>query len=119
MLTAEALSEFYRRLGRRVRDARIEAGLSQAALADALQLTRSSVANLEGGRQRIQAHTLVTLAKALAVDPQSLLPEEESISDPRSTVPSSLQDGASFESESARRFVENSLANTLALREKQ
>lgn len=118
MLTAEALSEFYRRLGRRVRDARIEAGLSQAALADELQLTRSSVANLEGGRQRIQAHTLVTLAKALAVEPQSLLPEEETISDTRSTVPS-LQNSESFESESARRFVENSLANTLALREKQ
>jgi transcriptional regulator with XRE-family HTH domain len=68
-------SEFYNEFGLRVRNARGRAGMTQADLASRLHLTRSSVANLESGRQRIQIHLLVLLAEALDVSMEEVLPE--------------------------------------------
>lgn len=107
MLSADYLTEFYEELGRRVRKARSEAGISQSALAAALSLTRASVANLEAGRQRIQVHTLVSVAEALSVKAQELLPGADSL--PGEAAPKAIDE--SFESDTHRRFVINSLAN--------
>lgn len=41
------------------------------------KMTRASIANIETGRQRILAHTLVALADALACDVADLLPSSE------------------------------------------
>lgn len=42
-------------------------GMSQSDLGDAVGLSRASVANIEAGRQRMLAHTLVELAAAVAM----------------------------------------------------
>jgi len=115
MFTADDLREFYEELGRRVRKARIDSGISQASLAAALGLTRSSVANLEAGRQRIQAHSLVSVAAALSLDPQELLPGNSALPGPK--APASINE--SFESDTHRRFVVNSLANVTSARVEQ
>lgn len=65
---------FYKQLGERIRTARGK-GLSQEALGAAVGLTRTSISNIEKGRQRMLLHTFVDLATALKVDPQKLLPE--------------------------------------------
>jgi transcriptional regulator with XRE-family HTH domain len=49
--------------------------MSQSALAGRIGFTRSSVANLEAGRQRIALHLLVLLARALDCEPATLIPE--------------------------------------------
>lgn len=67
-------SDFYREFGQRVKNSRVNRGLTQADLATQLGLTRSSVANLESGRQRIQVHLLPVISKALEVGVAELLP---------------------------------------------
>lgn len=73
-----AIARFYIEVGQRVRDARTKARpkLTQAQLAASLNMTRSSIANLEAGRQRIPLHVLVWIAEILKVRPESLLPDQ-------------------------------------------
>ena len=51
-------------LGARLRKLRVKAHLSQEQVGDRLTppITRAAVANIEGGKQRILAHTLAQLA---------------------------------------------------------
>lgn len=65
---------FYADVGRRIRRARKAVGLTQQALASLVSLSRTSVTNLEQGRQKLLVHTLVDVALALRVQPADLLP---------------------------------------------
>lgn len=58
---------YYREFGKRVRIAREAAGLTQAEVGALLQptVTRASIANVEAGKQRVLAHTVVQLARAV------------------------------------------------------
>lgn len=69
--------DFYVRLGLRLRERRKNAGLTQQDLANALQLSRTSITNMEGGRQPLLVHTLVAAASAVGVAPSELIPEVE------------------------------------------
>lgn len=68
---------FYQEVGRRIREARKRRKplLTQEALADMVSLTRTSITNVEKGRQKFLLHTLADIAAALQVEPASLLPE--------------------------------------------
>jgi transcriptional regulator with XRE-family HTH domain len=67
---------FYAGLGERVREARRARALTQAELGARLTppVTRASVANLESGKQRVLAHTLLQLSAALDVSLAALVP---------------------------------------------
>ncbi len=52
-------------LGRRIAEARKQAGLTQEDLAKVLGLSRSSVANIETGRQELSATHLIAIGSAL------------------------------------------------------
>jgi len=67
--------EFYVEVGRLVRKAREQLRLNQEDLASRVHLARTSITNIEKGRQRLLLHTLVELAAALRVSPADLLPE--------------------------------------------
>lgn len=64
----------YMRLGKSVRARRERIGLTQEELAARVGLLRTSISNIEHGRQKIQVHTLCALAEALGVTPIALLP---------------------------------------------
>ena len=66
---------FYRELGRRIRALRTEHGLTQAGLGLRLEppVTRAAIANVENGKQRVLAHTLVQLAQIFRVEIKSLV----------------------------------------------
>ncbi len=66
--------EFYGLVGQQIRKAREEHGLTQAQLATLVSLTRTSITNIEHGRQKLLLHTLYEIANALAVEPGTLLP---------------------------------------------
>jgi len=72
------IEPFYRDVGQRIRDLRGRRGITQEQLGRLLSppTTRVSVANIEGGNQRILVHTLVQLATALSVDVVDILPKE-------------------------------------------
>jgi len=67
-------SEVYESLGKLIRLARERAGLSQQELAREIGLTRTSVTNIEQGRQHLQLDALYLIADCLRVTPSALLP---------------------------------------------
>lgn len=73
------VDRLYRELGRRLRAARRNAQLTQAALAERVGVSRTSITNVEQGNQHVPIHVLYELARALGVSPASLLPEESAL----------------------------------------
>ena len=71
--------EFYQRFGQNLRQARRAAGLSQADLAVAIKLTRTSISNIEKGRQKVSLHTFGEMLHALSVQPSELLPDARTV----------------------------------------
>lgn len=63
-----------RYVGRKIREQRKAVGMSQADLASCAGFTRSSVANIEAGRQGLPAIRLAVVAAALGADIASLIP---------------------------------------------
>ena len=72
---------FYEEVGRRIRRVRKQRKLTQLGLGELVSLTRTSITNIEKGRQKFLAHTLADIAEVLKVEPASLLPESESETD--------------------------------------
>src|SRR5713101_1965450 len=64
----------YRALGQRIREARKAKNLRQAQLASAVGLTRTSITNIETGRQPVAVHILCGIADALGIPVTNLLP---------------------------------------------
>jgi transcriptional regulator with XRE-family HTH domain len=85
------IEPFYKELGRSIQAFRVKAGLSQEKLGASLRprVTRASIANIEGGKQRILTHTLVQLSAALDVDISLLIPKDEDLL--RSSVPDQIE----------------------------
>jgi len=50
--------------------------MTQGELARLVGMTRTSISNIEGGRQKLQIHTLYDVAQALEVPPEALLPTQ-------------------------------------------
>jgi transcriptional regulator with XRE-family HTH domain len=65
---------FNRELGARIRAAREQARLTQEVLANAVGLSRGSIANIERGDQAPPTYRLTLIAQALNVDLPVLLP---------------------------------------------
>lgn len=70
----------YPRIGHRIRRARLRLQFTQAQLGQAVGLTRTSIANIELGRQKIMVHTLFQFAEVLHVSVAQLLPAYEEAS---------------------------------------
>lgn len=73
-------SDLYEKIGKQIQTLRLKKGLTQSKLAASLALNRTSITNIEKGRQKILVHTLWELADALGVTPKSLLPDEDNSS---------------------------------------
>jgi transcriptional regulator with XRE-family HTH domain len=69
----------YELLGQTIADKRDNKAFTQQQLADKVSLTRTSITNIERGRQHIQLHTLYLLAKALSVEVVDMLPSRKSV----------------------------------------
>lgn len=81
----------YAALGMKVRARRDEMGMTQADLSARIGLSRASVANIENGRQAVLLHQFLSLASALCLQPNDLLPSVSSVSD-RANLPSKVQE---------------------------
>ena len=66
-------SELLIKIGRRVRAARIDAGMTQQELADRACISRPSVANLERGNQEMAVTRLALLARILGLKLEDLV----------------------------------------------
>ncbi len=68
------IDPLYLELGRLVRAHRTRLQLTQETLAERIGLSRTSITNIEKGRQKILIHQLFALAEALKIRPEALLP---------------------------------------------
>ena len=64
----------YRTLGTRLKGKRLETGLTQGQLADAADVLRTSIANIEAGRQKPPLHVLYRICAVLEIEVSTLLP---------------------------------------------
>lgn len=76
MVTCLSMDEasLYKDFGRLVRDHRRRLGLTQEQLADHVGLSRTSITNVEQGRQKVLLHQMFALAESLQIRPEVLLP---------------------------------------------
>lgn len=75
VLTDHRIASLCVDFGRRVQVARKKKGLSPSQLATLIGLARTSVANIESGRQRVPIHILWRLSDALGTPVSELVPE--------------------------------------------
>jgi transcriptional regulator with XRE-family HTH domain len=95
---AAQIEPFYTLLARRIRDLRISRGITQEELGSRLTppMKRTSVVNIESGKQRIYAHTLIEIAQILGA------PLEDILADP--SAPPRSPTHAGFTSELAQKL---------------
>jgi transcriptional regulator with XRE-family HTH domain len=76
-----ALNEdiLYQIIGERIRNVRSEQGISQAELADKLGISRTSIVNIEAGRQRPPLHLLWKIADELDTEVVLLVPRKQEL----------------------------------------
>lgn len=70
--------EFYLALGQRIAKAR-QNRLTQEELAKKVGLTRTSIINIEKGRQQVLVHTLAEMARALDTSVADLIPKQDDL----------------------------------------
>jgi transcriptional regulator with XRE-family HTH domain len=74
-MSKESEEKFKREFGARVRARRLELDISQQEFGAMVNLSRVSIANIEGGRQGIYLHQIVTFAEHLRMPADKLLPQ--------------------------------------------
>lgn len=70
----------YQMVGEQLRRRRIDLGLSQADLGEAVGMLRTSIANIEAGRQRPPLHMLYRLCAALGLEVAEIIPSQKQVS---------------------------------------
>jgi len=63
----------YKEFGELIRQHRKRVGLTQAQLGNLLELSRTSITNIERGVHQVSLHQVLQLAKALHVNPETLI----------------------------------------------
>lgn len=106
--TEQAINDVYAMTGSRIREARKRRSWNQADLADEIGLTRSSIANVEAGRQKLLLHGLLRIAVALDVPAESLLPSTHDLEGDSPSAEPSTPD-LSGQSDAAHDFVTTTL----------
>jgi transcriptional regulator with XRE-family HTH domain len=88
--TETRVSHLYSEVGGRIKAARGRLALTQGELGARVGLTRTSVTNIEAGRQKLLLHTLYRMAEVLQVPVVDLLPELTRGTDDRTDVARAL-----------------------------
>jgi transcriptional regulator with XRE-family HTH domain len=76
MVTCWSMDEtvLYKDFGRLVRDHRRRVRVTQSQLGERIGLSRTSITNIEQGRQKVLLHQIFALAESLEIRPEALLP---------------------------------------------
>jgi transcriptional regulator with XRE-family HTH domain len=75
MLPERQIKYIYEELGAKIRSARTAQGYKQGEFASLLKISRSSLVNIENGRQHSPLHNLYEIARLLKLPVKELLPE--------------------------------------------
>jgi transcriptional regulator with XRE-family HTH domain len=88
------IETLYQSIGRAIVAKRKSLKWTQAELAEQVAITRTSIVNIEKGRQRLPLHVLYTIALRMNVNPLDLLPSVDEIINGKTetSLPLSVQD---------------------------
>src|SRR5260370_1721080 len=75
LLTRRPSQSVYVETGQLIRETRKAQAITQGRLAEKVGLSRTSITNIEQGRQKLLLHTLAAIADALGVQLHRLLPK--------------------------------------------
>lgn len=76
MLPEIQIERLYSALGSRIREQRQVAGFNQSKFAKLIRISRSSLVNIENGRQRAPLHLIYSIAQTLNLSIEILLPSQ-------------------------------------------
>jgi transcriptional regulator with XRE-family HTH domain len=79
-------TKFYETLGARLRARREEIHLRQAELAESVGLSRTSITNIELGRQRLFLDQFAEICRNLKVVPSEMIPQHQDQNEKRLTA---------------------------------
>lgn len=96
------MERVYAELGKRISAKRKERDLSQIELAQHVALTRTSISNIENGRQHLPIHQLYRFAEVLECSVHELLPESAALFEAESPE---LQLASKTERSDLRKFL--------------
>jgi transcriptional regulator with XRE-family HTH domain len=94
---------FYEEVGKRISKIRLQRQLTQEALAVSVKLTRTSITNVERGRQKLPLYTLALIAESLRVECSELLPKT------KEADPINIELSIADRSPSERAFIESAI----------
>lgn len=86
------MDQLYREIGRALRKRRETAGLTQEVVAQRVGLSRTSITNIEQGRQHVSLHVLYALADAMGAKPGDLLPDPSTLVERDEALARSLEE---------------------------
>jgi transcriptional regulator with XRE-family HTH domain len=69
------INDFYKEMGERIKTERLKKNINQEELGDYLDLTRTSIINLEKGRHRPSVFQLLQIAELFEIDHTVLMPD--------------------------------------------
>jgi transcriptional regulator with XRE-family HTH domain len=98
---------FYQQLGTNIRRCRTRLNLSQDALGKLIGMTRTSLTNIENGRQHPPLHTFCEIVEQLKVDVSELLPRPLVSAEPDNQVKAMVRQQISAANE--RTFIETGI----------
>lgn len=84
-------NDYYELLGKDIRTYREKAGLTQAELAEAAGLARTSLINIERGRQRVFVDQLETICQEIGLSVAEFFDKRGRLSKPKPVVKSNLK----------------------------
>ena len=80
MLTETQENLLYRKIGDTIRKEREKVNYKQVPFAQALNISRASLVNIEKGRQRAPLHILYNISRLLKIEISDLLPDFKALS---------------------------------------
>jgi transcriptional regulator with XRE-family HTH domain len=94
---------FYAEVGKRISRIRLDRNITQESLAAAVHLTRTSITNIERGRQKLPLYTLALIAELLDVEYSVLLPQT------KPAVPSDIEQAIGDRTAAERDFIKTAM----------
>lgn len=79
LIPSHPMEEIYRFFGAALKKHRQKAHMTQADLGNRVGMSRTSITNIERGRQHVSLHAAYELAAAVGKHPHDLLPPPESL----------------------------------------
>lgn len=86
------VDNLYRNLGERIRRQRLSVNMTQEELATSIGMLRTSIVNIEAGRQKPPLHVLYQICRQIGAEPSSLMPALAEISEVQVAVAGDIQE---------------------------